>query len=84
MQRRKQNLLKKEAYKHAIKNVQKFLVSGNNEGARNLIPTLYKTLDKAVKTNVIKRNKAARLKSRITRSIFIREQALRESPPLAS
>lgn len=84
MRRRKQNLLKKEAYKHAVKNVQKLLLSGNNKGARDLLPALYKTLDKAAKTNVIKENKAARLKSRITRSIFIREQALRESPLSAS
>ncbi|MBI2625592.1 30S ribosomal protein S20, partial [Candidatus Parcubacteria bacterium] len=34
-----------------------------------LLPQLYKTLDKAAKTNVITKNKASRLKSRITAAV---------------
>lgn len=67
--RKKQNLLKKEAYKGAVRDVKKMLASEKVEDARMLLPKLYKMLDKAAKTNVIKKNKADRLKSRITKRI---------------
>jgi small subunit ribosomal protein S20 len=39
------------------------------EEARKLLPQVYKLLDKAAKTGLIKKNTAARKKSRITKSI---------------
>ena len=39
------------------------VASGKKNEAAKLLPKVYKALDKAAKTNVIKRNKSARLKS---------------------
>jgi len=39
------------------------------EGAKKLLPQVYKLLDKAAKTGLIKKNTAARKKSRITKLI---------------
>ena len=40
------------------------------EEAKKLLPQVYKLLDKAAKTGLIKKNTVARKKSRITKSIF--------------
>ena len=69
MRRRTQNLKRKEAYKSVVKNVRKLADGKNMEEAKKLLPNLYKALDKAAKTNVIKPNKASRLKSRLSRLI---------------
>jgi len=46
------------------------LVSQNKiKEAKNLLPQVYKTLDKAAKVGVIKKNTAARKKSRLTKLI---------------
>ena len=60
---------KKEAYKKVTQNIRKLAATGQWEQAKNLIPQAYKTLDKAAKTNVIKKNKASRLKSRLTKLV---------------
>lgn len=65
--RNQKNFLKKEAYKDVVKNIKRFSLGGKTKEATALLPALYKTLDKAAKTNVIKKNKASRLKSRLTR-----------------
>ena len=63
------NLKKKEAYKRLVGDVRKLAVAGKKDEAKKLLPQLYKALDKAAKTNVIKQNKAARLKSRLTKLV---------------
>lgn len=65
--RRLRNLVKKEAYKRLVRDIKKQVMAGKKEEAKALLPCLYKALDKAAKTNVIKKNKAARLKSRLTK-----------------
>lgn len=65
--RRVRNLQKKEAYKDLIREIKKSVSSGKKQAAVTFLPKLYKALDKAAKTNVIKKNKAARLKSRLTK-----------------
>lgn len=45
---------------------RKLLEAGKNDDAKALVAKIYKQLDKAVGTNVVKRNTAARTKSRIT------------------
>jgi len=67
--RRVQNLVKKEAYKKAVKEFRKLTAAKNIEGAKKLLPNVFKALDKAAKTNVIKRGKADRLKSRLSKSV---------------
>jgi len=58
------NLRRKSAIEAQIKDFRRFVASKNKTEAVKLIPSLYKALDKAAKTNYIKANTAARLKSR--------------------
>ena len=59
------NLKRKKAMKDAIKKIKKLLAAKKTEEAKKLIPLAYKTIDKAAKTGVIKKNAAARQKSRL-------------------
>ena len=61
---RARNLIRKDAYKQALKKFRKLIVGKNFDDAPEALKTLYKTVDKAAKRNVIKPNKAGRLKSR--------------------
>ena len=45
------------------------LLEKNKNEAEKLLPIVYKTFDKAAKINLIKKNKANRKKSRITKLI---------------
>lgn len=69
IRRRAKNLIYKNKIKSLIKQI-KFLASNKEkEKAEQLLRRLYKALDKAAKENVIKKNAAARKKSRITKLI---------------
>jgi small subunit ribosomal protein S20 len=67
--RKLRNIADKKKIKELTKKV-KFLASQKNkkEGEK-FLPQIYKALDKAAKTGVIKKNKAARKKSRITKLV---------------
>ena len=67
MRRRTRNLRKMGAYKKLVVSYKRLVVSKNFEEAKKILPAVYKALDKAAKTNVIARNKASRLKSRLAR-----------------
>ena len=67
LKRRQQNLLRQKAYKQSARDIKKLISSGQLKEAEKLLPQLYKTLDKAAKTGAIKKNKASRLKSRLTK-----------------
>jgi len=67
--RRKFNIEKKIVLKKAKKDFLKLLEAGKIEEARKMLPRVYKLLDKAVKINLIKKNKAARDKSRLAKKI---------------
>lgn len=69
VRRRTRNLIKKEAYKRAVRDIRKAVVAGKLDKAKKMLPKLYQALDKAAKTNVIKKNKAGRLKSRLSRLV---------------
>lgn len=73
IKRRERNLAKKEAYKKAIKEYKKLLANNKIEEAKQKLNLVYKTLDKASKTNVIHKNKASRLKSRL--SLLLKKQS---------
>jgi len=64
--RKTQNLKRKSAYKAVIKEFKKAIASKSFDKAKQLLPKVYKSLDKASKTNAIKKGKADRLKSRLT------------------
>lgn len=69
VRRRARNLKKKEAYKAIVRDIKNLASSGKMSEAQKLLPQLYKTLDKAAKTDAIKKNKASRLKSRLTKLV---------------
>lgn len=60
------NVAKKNKYKSAVKEFKKSIVAKDFKKAQSLLPKVYKSLDKAAKTNVIKHNKSSRLKSRLS------------------
>jgi ribosomal protein S20 len=67
--RRERNIKKKEAYKGAVKAYRK-LVSGKQwDDASAKLSSVYQSVDKAAKTNVIAKNKARRIKSRLSKLI---------------
>jgi small subunit ribosomal protein S20 len=62
-ERRARNKSDRTAMKTAVKKV---LQAGTSEEARTRLPEAMKRVDKAAKKNVIHKNTAARIKSRIT------------------
>ena len=66
VKRRTLNLKKKTKYKAAVKEFKKSITAKDFKKAQSLLPKVYKALDKAAKTNVIKKGKSSRLKSRLT------------------
>lgn len=67
--RQKQNIRRKEAYKSVAKNLLSLAGSDKKNEATELLPALYQAIDKAAKTRVIAKNKAARMKSRFTKLV---------------
>lgn len=67
IRKKRQNLWRKNHLKTAIKNYKKFLRFGQKEEAKKQLAVVYKTADKTAKVNVIKKGKASRLKSRLSR-----------------
>lgn len=61
------NLRKKRKIKDLKKEVKILVSEQKKEEAKKLLPKFYKALDKAAKTGVIKKNKASREKSKITK-----------------
>ena len=62
--RRGRNTGRKTSYKKAVAGFRK-LAAAKDAGADAALVAAYKALDKAAKANVIKKNKADRLKSRL-------------------
>ena len=63
------NIKRKTAYKTAVKDFKKNLVGASLEAAAGLLPKVFQSLDKAAKGNTIKKNKASRLKSRLSKAL---------------
>ncbi len=63
--RRGRNNKKKEAYKKLVVGYKKLVAAKKLDEAKSQLPAIQKALDKAAKTNVIAKNKASRLKSRL-------------------
>jgi ribosomal protein S20 len=58
------NLRRKNAIEKHLKEFRKLVEAKNKAEAAKIIPSLYQALDKAVKTDFLKANTSARLKSR--------------------
>jgi len=69
IKRRAKNRRAKENLKNLIKKMRAFVAGKKMDEAKKLLPELYKTLDKAAKTGLIKKNTASRKKSRIAKLI---------------
>lgn len=63
------NIRRKEALHDATKSILKALTKNDAIGAEKLLATAYKAIDKAMKRGVIKKNTAARKKSRLALAI---------------
>ena len=64
-----QNTKRKNAFRVLVKEFRKAVAVKEFDKAKELLPKVYKALDKAAKGKTIKKNKASRLKSRLTKSI---------------
>jgi small subunit ribosomal protein S20 len=69
IRRRKRNLERKKKMKTAIKTYKKLLSENKIEEANAALSQVYKTLDKLAKVKFIKKGKANRLKSRLTKKL---------------
>lgn len=64
-----QNAKIKKAFKDAVKKLRDLAKAGKIEDAKKMFPAVQKTLDKAAKSNVIAKRAAARLKSRLAKTL---------------
>lgn len=63
------NVRRKKAIHDNMKEVERALSSGSKDVAAKALPSLYQAIDKAAGRGTIKKNTAARMKSRITKRI---------------
>ena len=61
------NTVVRSSMKTAIKKFEKEVKAGNKEKASNLLNVAIQRVDKAVTSGLVHKNKAARLKSRLTK-----------------
>ncbi|MEK9173062.1 MAG: 30S ribosomal protein S20 [Patescibacteria group bacterium] len=67
--RHKQNNKKKEAYIKLFKDFSNLVSGKDADKAKEALAKVFQALDKAAKTKVIEKNKASRLKSRLSKMI---------------
>jgi small subunit ribosomal protein S20 len=67
--KRERNLIYKKRIKDLVKKVQNLIKENKKEEAKNLLPKLYKAVDKTAKRGIIKKNTASRKKSGIAKMI---------------
>jgi len=67
--RRAKNAIGAKKMKDAIKTFKKLIADKKVDEAKKYIATVYKVLDKSAKSNLIKDNKASRLKSRLAKKL---------------
>jgi small subunit ribosomal protein S20 len=63
------NLKRKDAVSDTVKKIKKLIVAKNIKEAEALMPTAFKAIDKACKTNLIHKNTASRKKSRLAKML---------------
>lgn len=63
------NIRHRDAVGEVLKQVKKFVSAGNRGEAMKLLPKAFSEIDKAAKTNFIKKNTASRKKSRLNAMI---------------
>ena len=68
------NTLVKSSMRTAIKNCEKAVNAGNKEEASNKLNIALQRIDKACTSGLVHKNKAARLKSRLTKAVNAMER----------
>ncbi len=63
------NLRYKRKMKESVKEIRDLLKEGKKKKAKELLPSVYKVIDKAAKRGIIKENTASRKKSRLTKAV---------------
>lgn len=66
LSRKRLNDARKNTYKKLVKDVRNSIKTKTSEELTSKLSKAYKALDKAAKNKVIEKNKASRLKSRLT------------------
>ncbi|MBI2635103.1 MAG: 30S ribosomal protein S20 [Parcubacteria group bacterium] len=66
---RKNNLNKSRLLKGELAALKKLITAKAKKGAIEFLPKVYKALDKSVKNNLLKKNTASRMKSRLTKIV---------------
>ena len=69
VKKRVNNLRRKSAIDSVTKKFRKLIAEKKVKEAQALLPTFYQALDKAAKTNYIKKNTSSRLKSRASAAL---------------
>lgn len=69
LRRRAGNLVYKTKIKKALKELRSLIDGKKTEEAKNLLPQVFKILDKSAKVGVIKKNTASRKKSRLAKML---------------
>lgn len=69
LKRQAKNAGQKKRLRDALKSVRTLTSQKKIDEAKKLLPLVYKTLDKAAKVGLIKKNAASRIKSRITKGL---------------
>ena len=69
IRRNARNVQRKNQLKSLLKEVKILISQKKTDEAKKLLPQVYKFLDKAAKTGLIKKNTASRKKSRIGRAV---------------
>ena len=67
--RRKRNITRKKNLRIVLKQTKVLIARKKTKEAKELLPQIYKVLDKSAKTGIIKKNTATRTKSRISNAI---------------
>lgn len=67
--RKAHNLIYKNKLKKLVKEVKSLILQKKVAEAKKILPEVYAILDKSAKVNVMKKNTASRIKSRITLSL---------------
>ena len=62
-----------------VKKLTEAIAGSNGENAQNVLPATVSSIDRAVQKGVIKKNKASRMKSRLTRKVNVLSKAASES-----
>ena len=64
-----ENILVESRMKNSIKKLEKAIHEGNATDSKEQLVTTLKNIDKAQNINIVKENKASRLKSRLTKAV---------------